>query len=162
MNIVTGVTHQNRCNFDVLCEEEQIDLTYIEFQRQYKEKTIDDLKVLLKDLELCTDADEISEAIQEFAEEHKTNNDDIGLEIAQGDLLIGSWKINEKGEYEPDENGEYAALWRGESGYIQVVWSKYHKQCHKCSPCFPLQGDLDTPGDDYTAYTLPPEFWNVE
>jgi hypothetical protein len=74
----------------------------------------------------------------------------------QGDVLIGSWKKGDDGLYEPDETGEYAAIVR--ETVTQVIWSKYTEGGALCSPCYPGQVDLDTPGK-FLAYTLPKGLW---
>ena len=56
------------------------------------------------------------------------------------------------------ETSEYSLI-VGET-YTQVVWSKQTKRCTLCSPCYPGQGDLDTPGD-FLSYDLPPEAYEV-
>lgn len=79
---------------------------------------------------------------------------DIELQyLEQGTTLIGSWKQNSEGLWEPDkDNGDYAAIVR--ESVVQVVWSKYIVLSHYCSPCYPSQCDVETPGK-YPAYTLP-------
>ena len=74
------------------------------------------------------------------------------------DWLIGDWKINKDGKYEPDESGEYAAIVR--ETVTQVVWSKHTRRCALCSPCYPGQGDLDTPGE-FLTYDLPSEAYEI-
>lgn len=71
-------------------------------------------------------------------------------------LLIGSWKKDSKGLYEPDKTGEYSAIVR--ECVIQVVHSKWYSMAHYCSPCYPSQCDLDTAGD-YPAFQLPPDMF---
>jgi len=78
----------------------------------------------------------------------------------RGTVLIGSWKKVD-GNYEPDpeaKGAEYAAVVR--EFEIQVVWSKYTTRCAGCSPCFPGQGNLESPPGphgDFLCYTLPPD-----
>lgn len=70
--------------------------------------------------------------------------------------LYGDWKlVNDK--FEPDYYGQlgYSAIYNNNENIIQVVWSRWAIKCRRCSPCYPGQGDVDTPGDDYMAYTLP-------
>jgi hypothetical protein len=87
-------------------------------------------------------------------------NEFDGWDSSNSTLLIGSWKKDEKGLYEPDKEGEYAAIVNEST--TQVVWSKFTKRCALCSPCYPGQGDLDTPGE-WLAYTLPPDLiGNIE
>lgn len=73
--------------------------------------------------------------------------------------LIGDWKQNDDGLWEPDKEGEYAAIER--ETVVQVVWSKYLTSGHLCSPCYPGQVDvhvdeMDEPGP-YKAYAMPEE-----
>jgi len=68
-----------------------------------------------------------------------------------GDSLIGAWK-RKKGLYEPDPKGDYSAIVRED--VIQVVKSKTTRTGALCSPCYPGQVDLDTPGD-FLGYCLP-------
>lgn len=72
--------------------------------------------------------------------------------------LFGSWKKTSEG-YEPDHDGneKWAAVYRRDTNVIQVVWSIHYMECNQCSPCYPLQGDLDTEGSHYTCYALPPD-----
>lgn len=76
-------------------------------------------------------------------------------------VLIGSWKKDEDGKYTQDEEGEYAAIVDLDQFYTtQVVWSKYTKRVKLCSPCFPGQGDLDSPDPKgCLAYDLPPDVY---
>lgn len=71
--------------------------------------------------------------------------------------LIG-FKKNTEGKYEPDPKAEYSAI--VQSQYTQIIKSRYISRCALCSPCFPGQGDLETPGE-FMTYTLPPEIWGV-
>jgi hypothetical protein len=72
--------------------------------------------------------------------------------------LIGSWKKDENGLYEPDKSGQYAAIC-GEI-YTQVVWSNYFQRCQLCSPCYVGQGDLDSLGE-YQTFAVPPEISGI-
>lgn len=83
----------------------------------------------------------------------------------RGDVLIGSWKKDADGKWEPDpdaEGAEYAAIVR--EIYTQVVWSKTVVRVRSlCSPCFPGQADVDhddlvTEGG-YLAYDLPADMY---
>lgn len=94
-------------------------------------------------------------------EEHLTecqneDYDDCYFPDLCGTVLIGSWKQDENGLYGVDKSGDYAAI-VGEI-YTQVIWSHDIKKCALCSPCYPGQGDLDTPGQ-YLTYDLPKEFY---
>ena len=76
--------------------------------------------------------------------------------------LFGDWeKIDNK--YVIDKNGEdgYSAEYNSGTNTICVEWSKHTTKCHPTSPCYVMAdgsgpcGDLDSPGGDVTAYTLP-------
>lgn len=97
----------------------------------------------------------------------ETNADDIdfdaddicdGCDSSGHSLLIGDWKQNDKGLYEPDRDGPngYSAISR--EVYAQVVWSKHTARCALCSPCYPGQASLGTPGE-WLTYDLPPNIW---
>jgi hypothetical protein len=61
-------------------------------------------------------------------------------------------------KYEPDPEAEYSAiasLGSYGSNNLQVVASKWGIKCALCSPCYPGQGDADTPGD-FLCYSVPP------
>ena len=76
-----------------------------------------------------------------------------------------------------DPEAEYSAIYHVNENTTQVVRSKWAQFCHGCSPCYPYQGDLDSPRDVYAkrdwrsfnngivgqgdgwAYTLPTEVW---
>lgn len=66
--------------------------------------------------------------------------------------ILGDWREAADGKLEPDPEGEYAIV-VGEI-YAQVLFSKTTKRCALCSPCYPGQGDLDTPGE-FLTYALP-------
>jgi hypothetical protein len=98
------------------------------------------------------------EYIKDLSEEEIEEIDD--WDGSESTLLIGDWKKDEQGLYEPDKEGEYSAIVNEST--TQVVWSKFTKRCALCSPCYPGQGDLDTPGE-WLAYTLPPDLiGNIE
>lgn len=102
------------------------------------------------DDEICLTCDEIeAEAIAEDGE-------DADLDFIECDpshtRIFGDWLLNEDGKYEPDKNGEFAAI--SNEATVQVVWSKTTARAALCSPCYPGQADMDTPGD-FLAYTLP-------
>ena len=68
--------------------------------------------------------------------------------------LYGSWKIDDNGLYEPDETGEYAAIYDSNQNVFQVTWSKTTVTGGLCSPCYPGQVDVGSQGD-FTAYAFP-------
>jgi hypothetical protein len=69
-----------------------------------------------------------------------------------GPHLIGKWKKDSAGLYEPDKTGEYSAIMRED--IIQVVWSIKTQRGALCSPCNPGQVDLDSAGE-FLGYCLP-------
>lgn len=72
------------------------------------------------------------------------------------EILVG-FKFNEETQqYEEDPEAEYSIVF-GEL-YAQIIKSKYITYCAQCSPCFPYQGDLGTPGN-LPTYALPEEMW---
>lgn len=84
-----------------------------------------------------------------------------GYEGGWGDqqYLIGDWVKDDNGLYDPDPAGEYAAIVNYDGGMtIQIVYSKWVTRAALCSPCYPGQVDLDTPGE-YLGFDLPPELY---
>jgi hypothetical protein len=69
------------------------------------------------------------------------------------------WFPNQKIGFIPDTEAEYSAI-VGEI-YTQVVRSKWGINCNLCSPCYPGQGDADTPGN-VLSYSLPPDVVGFE
>ena len=81
------------------------------------------------------------------------------LETDMSDYLIGFTETDDPDEawikisgvygetyYAPDEEAEYSAICREIN--TQIVRSTHAMLCAYCSPCYPDQGDLDTPRPD--------------
>ena len=97
-------------------------------------------------------------------EDHDTCWCDTGAET----YLLGGWEQVPEHELQ----GDQVIAWRPVEGddneagysaicgeiYTRVVWSRWTRRCALCSPCYPGQGDLDTPGE-YLTYDLPPEVY---
>jgi hypothetical protein len=83
-----------------------------------------------------------------------------------GLVLIGSWKQDADGKYEPDQNDPKGKGYAAISGelYTQVVWSKTTKRTRLCAPTFPGQGDLESveSGGEYLTYDLPKNIYGHE
>jgi len=90
---------------------------------------------------------------EHIAECSNEEHDDCFHQDGQSEFLIG-YRKNEEGLYEPDPEAEYSAI-VGEI-YTQVLRSDWIIRCSLCSPCYPGQGDADTPGY-FLAYALPPD-----
>lgn len=76
------------------------------------------------------------------------------------DTLLYGFKFNEEtNKYEEDPTADFSIIF-GEL-YAQVTQSKYMAFCNKCSPCFPYQGDLETPGDIMT-FSIDKETWGAD
>lgn len=82
--------------------------------------------------------------------------------------LYGAWKKDEQDKWvvDTDSDDDVAFIYNCDSGYVQVVWSRYVKLCRWCSPCFPRQGNLDTTNGNVLAYCIPPDmmgnYWMEE
>lgn len=143
---ITGVVQNNRIEFliDAMYYENGINLTEIERCAECKlERTGDE------------DAPGL-ESLFEY------DCDSCMTDQSQDTWLIGDWKKDSDGKYEPDkEDGErgYSAI-VGEI-YTQVVWSKDMQRCKLCSPCYPGQGNLGSKGD-FLAYDLPKDIYGFE
>ena len=103
--------------------------------------------------------------LHDFMDEHGITDDqddrveEFNLNYMNDDAstyLIGDWVLDPiTQDYSPNPQGKegFAAIVRP---YVtQVVFSKHITLANHCSPCYPGQGDLDTPGTLHT-YTLPP------
>ena len=72
-------------------------------------------------------------------------------------ILLGDWRMSDNDEWETYAGSlGYSAIYDNDTNVIQVVESKYHWSGNVCSPCYPCQVDLDTPGE-YPAKALPPD-----
>jgi len=84
------------------------------------------------------------------------HHDNCGPE-GYGEVLLGSWKKDPDGKYEPDRQGKagYAAIYNGDPHYtVQVVWSARRVRRGWASPCYPNQAEWNTPGQ-VRCYALP-------
>lgn len=79
----------------------------------------------------------------------------ISTEEKTEDTLF--WNEETKEGLMINPNAEWVARYNPEYNTIQIIKSNWATHCHKCSPCYPGQGDLDTPGDLCCAYAPPPE-----
>lgn len=138
MEPITGVVSSNNVAWEFvdneicpLCDEVYTNLV----------RKIDTCKCGGKECELCDQwADEIES--QECFDHEK---------------LIGDWKKNNDDLWEPDRDGEFAAIVTDSTfNCVQVVWSRWTTNVRAmCSPCFPGQADLDSGEGNIIAYTLP-------
>lgn len=97
--------------------------------------------------------------LAEFEDEHgrepnDEERDDANDGCSCSEYLIGDWNKCSDGTYAPSKHGPKGFSAMVGEIYTQVIWSKTTERCALCSPCFPGQADIGTPGD-YDAYTLP-------
>ncbi|SDL15453.1 hypothetical protein [Halarsenatibacter silvermanii] len=78
-----------------------------------------------------------------------------GCRIGKGPRLYGGWEPADGG-YRPREDTDYALIARPERQTLQVVKSRFVLSCAQTSPCYPGQGDLETPGE-LLAFCPPPD-----
>lgn len=102
-----------------------------------------------------TMTDGIDIGFEEHCKECKNEEHDECYNSDEPTYTIG-FRKNAEGKYEPDPEAEYSAIVGAQ--YTQIVQSKYISRAALCSPCFPGQGDLDTPGE-FMVYNLPPDVW---
>jgi hypothetical protein len=112
------------------------------------------LEFIWEDVECTNSIDLAWEEHSNTCKEYK-ENEGCNCEVDSQDYLIGFIK-DDKGFFNPDPEAEYSAIVRGDSNLIQVIRSNWRIRCALCSPCYPGQGDGDTPGD-YLAYSVPPD-----
>lgn len=99
------------------------------------------------DAELTPTEEEIAEWREEYNE----------CDQPPATYLVGAWRQDEEGLYEPDDltdDKEFSAIVSYDSMTAQVVRSKWVRAGALCSPCYPGQVDLDTPGD-YLGFDFP-------
>jgi len=85
---------------------------------------------------------------------HEDWNDEY--ESQSDTMLIGDWAKDSDGDYVPIVNGDkgYAAIVR--ESVSQVVWSRaIAKRKSMCSPCYPMQADLDSGDGTIPCYAFP-------
>lgn len=156
-NCVTGVHSGNDIQW--MWDEEGIDLLWEEFEEEAQEA------FKSKNWKWFSELADKKITSKKQAQEIIDNLGDYGNDTSEGRHLFGSWKKNEEGQYEPDKSGEYSAIYNGDYNTVQVVRSKFAIRCAICSPCYPNQGDVDTPpgkyGDVY-AFCLPQDIMNEE
>lgn len=87
------------------------------------------------------------------------DDDDFQYDGERGNMLIGFKFNDETGLYEEDPDAEYSAIVDYGYHYItQITMSKYAVECHRCSPCYPNQGNIDDASSGcYTAFCPPPD-----
>lgn len=83
-------------------------------------------------------------------------------EVDRETTWFGKPDADGKRGYEPDPEARYSAI-VGEA-YTQVVVSLWTMLVRPCSPCYPGQGDLDSPDPEHglVAYSLPPDLYEDE
>ena len=130
--VVTGVIQNNKCEFIHEDADNGINLRYEEAKRQF-------------DVEHENEEDEDCKFFEYDGE--------------RGDMLIGYYYDEKTDMYEIDEKAEYSAIVNYDSHYVtQVTMSKYAVECHRCSPCYPNQGNIDDASSGcYTAFCPPPD-----
>ena len=90
-----------------------------------------------------------------FIEENGDSQDVIDLyEMDNPDILFGCIQgDDEKWDIDPD--AKLSLKYNGNQQTIQVLKSEFIKtDCVLCSPCYPMQGDLDSNHGNITCYTL--------
>jgi hypothetical protein len=69
--------------------------------------------------------------------------------------LMGDWILDTKtNQYNPDESGEYSAIYNRDHNTIQVIHSRFYQYGNPCSPCYPGQVEFSSDGK-FIAFSLP-------
>lgn len=150
MEAITGVMTANKLAWEYV--DEEICPTCEEAEKEIMECEVcpecgGDL------IKVSPDYIECEECLEEFDMDGALE----GIECFDHTKLIGDWKKDEEGLYEPDTEKEFAAILTSSSfNCVQVVWSKFTTNVRAmCSPCFYGSADLDSGDGDITAYYLP-------
>lgn len=100
------------------------------------------------------------DAINLDYEQYVKDGYDPELYEENGDTYVIGYYLDETdGLYDVDKNAIFSAI-VGPT-YTQVTHSNVFAMCYKCSPCYPNQGDLETPGDILT-FALPTTMFDNE
>lgn len=141
--ILTGVV--NNYNVSQLEDEiadNAINLSYKAFQDEHESQ--------------CADEDCIADDHYPAYEDWESDSSD--------ELLVGDWKYDEaRNEWDIDRDGTngWAAVVR--ESVSQVVWSRdVVKVKSMCSPCYPMQADLDSGAGEIPCYAFPFEMMEQE
>lgn len=139
---ISGVMDCTQAFWEHIDRGDVIDLTFEEFEKDYWTQ------------HGCAPPDEVLEC----------------LEFDEPNYLIGDWKLDSKGLYEPDEDSDdpdklgFSAIlqWLGGAPLITIVWSQWVRYVRAmCSPCCPGQADLDSGEGSILAYAVPDDWlWN--
>jgi len=102
--------------------------------------------------------DLIAQSVDLDFEEYQEEHPDEEIDFWDGSsLYVYGFRKGSDGKYEPDKNAGFSAIIRIESNVMQVIRSSHVCWCKQCSPCYPNQADIDTPGHDFLAYAPPPD-----
>jgi hypothetical protein len=135
--VLTGVIDNNSVPniWDEIDSDSTVNLTYANALREHAVS--------------CEDEDCISDDHYPETNGWDSDGDDT--------RLIGDWKFDEMtGDCEPDTEGKkgFAAIVR--ESVSQVVWSRaIAKRKSMCSPCYPMQADLDSGTGTIPCYAFP-------
>lgn len=156
---VGGVVNTNRLDCYEIDRQTVVDLRFeeglAEYRRSKESEFIAAFWDNLPDDDTGEYADPIPspEMIAEWAEEYN--------EFGEMRLLVGAWIEDSDGLWDVDRNGEFAAIVDCDSMTAQIVYSQWVTRGALCSPCYPGQVDLGTPGD-YLGYDFPPDMYDGE
>jgi len=108
----------------------------------------------------CADDCELCENYNDCDNDHNFDDCQDFMKSCDYCDLSGSTKYIgfiqlDNGDLDFDMSSEFAYI-EGEV-YSQFLKSPYVSICHKCSPCYPGQGDIETAGNSYLAYSPEPD-----
>lgn len=138
LNIIGGVIGGNKINHDFFGDDfnNAINLDYENYISEH--------------IKFCDNEDCISEDHEIESENYISNNDTY---------LIGYKLDTDTKLYIPDDTKDYSGIYDSNTNVLQVTLSKCVKLSGPCSPCYPMQGDLESSGKDY-CYSLPFDYYD--
>lgn len=160
---VGGVVNTNRLDYDYIDAKTVIDLRFeegaTEFIRSKQSEFIATFWDNLPDDDTGEYVDPIpsDDLIAEWEGEYNENS----FDQIPARLLVGSWVQDSNGLWDVDRDGEFAAIVDYDSMTAQIVYSQWVTRGALCSPCYPGQVDLGTPGE-YMGYDFPPDMYDGE
>lgn len=159
---ITGVVSLNSLEHihDLVNGGDAIDLTYEEGLKEFlREKSTERERAILDSEDDSAVYDKVAmipteEEIAQWTEEY---NELMQYYDEPGRYLVGAWRKDDQGLYEPDDlttENDFAAIVDYDTMTAQVVSSKWAIRAALCSPCYPGQADVDTPGE-FMGYDFP-------
>ena len=75
--------------------------------------------------------------------------------------ILGMVKNKETGLYDEDKTADITAIYNTNHNIVQVTHSKWvFEDARWCSPCYPMQADMESVGGGVCGYSVSPDDFN--